>query len=99
MALVIMAIYSLYMLYLQLNMAGLRFAANISCMYKEAERMEDRYELARQGGFSAVECTYPYDVPIQVQHTTLCNIQHHTTLYNITSYNTIQHTTSYNITS
>ncbi|XP_003737517.1 putative hydroxypyruvate isomerase [Galendromus occidentalis] len=44
---------------------GLKFAANISLMFKELANMTDRYGEAAWRGFAAVECQFPYDVPIE----------------------------------
>lgn len=45
-----------------------RFAANISLMYTEWP-FADRFAAAADDGFSAVECQFPYDVPVdQLAH-------------------------------
>jgi len=44
---------------------GLKFAANISMMFKELVQVPDRYLEAAKRGFTAVECQFPYDVPIE----------------------------------
>ena len=38
----------------------LKFAANISMLFREVDEMSARYEAARKAGFEAVECIYPY---------------------------------------
>ena len=42
----------------------LKFAANISMLFTEAASLESRYALAKDAGFKAVECMFPYDVPL-----------------------------------
>lgn len=44
---------------------GLKFAANISLMFKELPNLADRYAEAARWGFRAVECQFPYEVPIE----------------------------------
>lgn len=41
----------------------LRFAANLSMLYLELPFL-DRFEAAARDGFAAVECLFPYDVPV-----------------------------------
>ena len=41
-------------------MPGLKFAANLSWMFAEAGGLPARYSAARQAGFTAVECGFPY---------------------------------------
>lgn len=43
---------------------GLKFAPNISLMFKELANLPDRYLEAAKRGFTAVECQFPYEVPI-----------------------------------
>lgn len=43
----------------------LRFAANISTLFKEYECLVDRYEAAKDFGFNAVETQFPYTVPLK----------------------------------
>ncbi|XP_013407464.1 putative hydroxypyruvate isomerase [Lingula anatina] len=40
----------------------LKFAANISMLFQEIEGLENRYKAAKEAGFKAVECTFPYEV-------------------------------------
>ena len=42
----------------------LKFAANMSMLFTEAASLESRYALAKYAGFKAVECMFPYDVPL-----------------------------------
>ncbi|XP_022691443.1 putative hydroxypyruvate isomerase isoform X2 [Varroa jacobsoni] len=44
---------------------GLKFAPNISLMFKELTNLPDRYEEAGRRGFRAVECQFPYDSNIE----------------------------------
>lgn len=39
---------------------NLKFCANLSFMYQEANNLLERYSLASKSGFSAVECAFPY---------------------------------------
>lgn len=39
---------------------NLKFCANLSFMYQEANNLLERYNLASKSGFSAVECAFPY---------------------------------------
>ncbi|KAK6639512.1 hypothetical protein RUM43_007785 [Polyplax serrata] len=39
----------------------LKFCSNLSFMFQESGSLLERYELARQAGFKAVECAFPYD--------------------------------------
>lgn len=38
----------------------LKFAANISMMFKEKPTLAERYEAAKDAGFKYVEATFPY---------------------------------------
>jgi len=44
---------------------GLKFAANVSMMFKELSSLPDRYHEAARRGFVAVECQFPYDTPLE----------------------------------
>lgn len=44
---------------------GLKFAANVSMMFKELDNLPDRYTEAAKRGFTAVECQFPYDTPVE----------------------------------
>ncbi|GLH10955.1 Putative hydroxypyruvate isomerase [Gryllus bimaculatus] len=39
----------------------LKFCANLSFMFQETASLLERYGLAKQAGFRAVECAFPYD--------------------------------------
>lgn len=43
----------------------LKFCANLSFMFQETASLLDRYKLAKQLGFKAVECASPYDFPLE----------------------------------
>ena len=44
----------------------LKFCANLTTMYvKETSSLLERYSLAKSFGFTAVECAFPYDIPIE----------------------------------
>ncbi|XP_023232168.1 putative hydroxypyruvate isomerase [Centruroides sculpturatus] len=43
----------------------LRFAANISTLFREYECLSDRYQAAKDFGFKAVETQFPYTVPVE----------------------------------
>lgn len=55
----------------------LKLAANISTMFKDGD-ISSRYELARELGFKAVECQFPYDVPMEKLRSRKldCNVEH-----------------------
>jgi len=38
----------------------LKFCANLSFMFQETSSLLERYQLARDVGFRAVECAFPY---------------------------------------
>lgn len=38
----------------------LKFCANLSFMFQEATSLLERYQLAKDVGFRAVECAFPY---------------------------------------
>jgi len=38
----------------------MKFCANLSFMYQESVSLLERYSLAKQSGFTAVECAFPY---------------------------------------
>ena len=42
------------------TMSGLRFAANLSMLFKECGDLITRFSRAKDAGFNAVECTFPY---------------------------------------
>lgn len=44
---------------------NLKFCANLSFMYQEAEYLIERYSLASKSGFSAVECAFPYSESLE----------------------------------
>lgn len=44
---------------------ALKFASNLSFMFTEAPSIIDRYQLAKQAGFKAVESGFPFDFSIQ----------------------------------
>lgn len=41
----------------------MKVAANLTFMFGEAGVLLARYKAARQAGFKAVECAFPYSVP------------------------------------
>lgn len=41
-----------------------KICANLSFMFQESISLLDRYSLAKQYGFNAVECAFPYDYPV-----------------------------------
>ncbi|XP_054277910.1 putative hydroxypyruvate isomerase [Macrosteles quadrilineatus] len=43
----------------------LKFCANLSFMYHESASLLERYHLAKQSGFRAVECAFPYSFPVE----------------------------------
>lgn len=44
----------------------LKFCANLSFMFTETtDNLLERYQLASQAGFKAVEFTFPYQYPIE----------------------------------
>jgi len=43
----------------------LKFASNLSFMFTEAPNIIDRYQLAREAGFKAVESGFPFGFSIQ----------------------------------
>ena len=43
----------------------LKFAANLSLLFTEASSLESRYALAKEAGFKAVECQFPYEIPLE----------------------------------
>jgi len=43
----------------------LKFCANLSFMFQESTSLLERYHLARQCGFQAVECAFPYSFPVE----------------------------------
>lgn len=43
---------------------ALHFCANLSFLFQENPSLLARYVLARSAGFRAVECAFPYDVPL-----------------------------------
>lgn len=43
---------------------SLKFCANLSFMFPESTPLLERYALAKKCGFSAVECAFPYDFPV-----------------------------------
>ena len=46
-----------------MSSSKLKFCANLTTMYvKESSSMLDRYSMAKDFGFKAVECAFPYDI-------------------------------------
>ncbi|CAH1774089.1 unnamed protein product [Owenia fusiformis] len=43
----------------------LKFAANVSMLFQENGTLDKRYKVAENAGFKYVECTFPYDIPIE----------------------------------
>ena len=43
----------------------LKFCANLSFMFQETASLLERYGLAKDAGFRAVECAFPYDYEIE----------------------------------
>lgn len=43
----------------------LKFAANLSWLFKETPCLRSRFALAKEAGFTAVECANPYSVPLE----------------------------------
>ena len=41
-------------------MSGLRFSANVSMLFKDTGDLISRFSSAKEAGFKAVECTFPY---------------------------------------
>lgn len=56
---------------------NLKFCANLSFVYQEANSLLDRYSLAAKSGFSSVECAFPYSDPLEkvVKAKTDANVQ------------------------
>ncbi|KAF0774098.1 putative hydroxypyruvate isomerase [Aphis craccivora] len=56
---------------------NLKFCANLSFMYQEANCLLERYGLAAKSGFTSVECAFPYSNPLEkvVQAKTDANVQ------------------------
>ncbi|XP_053995082.1 putative hydroxypyruvate isomerase [Hylaeus volcanicus] len=46
-------------------MTNLKFAANLSFMFKEAQSITERYKLAKEAGFTAVESGFPFGFTIK----------------------------------
>lgn len=44
---------------------ALKLAPNISMLFSEAGNLLSRYSVAQKFGFKAVECAFPYDLPIE----------------------------------
>ena len=42
-------------------MSSLRFSANVSMLFKESGDILKRFVSAKEAGFKAVECTFPYE--------------------------------------
>lgn len=42
-----------------------KFASNLSFMFTEAPNIVDRYQLAKQAGFKAVESGFPFGFSVQ----------------------------------
>ncbi|XP_014273617.1 putative hydroxypyruvate isomerase [Halyomorpha halys] len=42
----------------------LKFCANLSFMFQETASLLERYQLAKEAGFSGIECASPYDFPL-----------------------------------
>ena len=43
----------------------LKFAANLSLLFKEVESLPGRYAAAKNAGFKAVECVFPYEASVE----------------------------------
>ncbi|XP_049783206.1 putative hydroxypyruvate isomerase [Schistocerca cancellata] len=43
----------------------LRVCANLSFMFQETTSLIERYALAKEAGFRAVECAFPYEYPLE----------------------------------
>ncbi|XP_022109780.1 putative hydroxypyruvate isomerase [Acanthaster planci] len=43
----------------------LKFAANLSMLFKEIPDLAERYSAAKRAGFQAVEVSFPYDSPVE----------------------------------
>ena len=43
----------------------LKFCANLSFMFQETASLLERYGLAKEAGFKAVECAFPYDYGVE----------------------------------
>lgn len=56
---------------------NLKFCANLSFMYQEANCLLERYSLAANSGFSSVECAFPYSDTLEkvVKAKTDANVQ------------------------
>lgn len=56
---------------------NLKFCANLSFMYQEANHLLERYSLAAKSGFSSVECAFPYSDSLEkvVQAKSNANVQ------------------------
>ncbi|XP_025207381.1 putative hydroxypyruvate isomerase [Melanaphis sacchari] len=56
---------------------NLKFCANLSFMYQEANCLLERYSLAAKSGFTSVECAFPYSDSLEklVQAKTNANVQ------------------------
>jgi len=44
---------------------ALKFASNLSFMFTEVPNIIDRYQLAKQAGFKAVESGFPFGFSVQ----------------------------------
>ena len=43
----------------------LKYAANLSMLFKEIPDLAERYSAAKTAGFTAVEVSFPYDSPVE----------------------------------
>lgn len=43
----------------------LKFCANLSFMFQETSSLLERYQLAKDVGFRAVECAFPYEHSVE----------------------------------
>lgn len=42
-----------------------KLCANLSFMFQETTSLLGRYKMARDAGFKAVECAFPYEFPVE----------------------------------
>lgn len=53
----------------------MKVAANLSFMFGEAGGLLARYKAAKEAGFQAVECAFPYTVPAEEVASTLKELE------------------------
>lgn len=44
---------------------ALQFCANLSFMFQDTPTLLARYGVAKKAGFKAVECAFPYNIPVE----------------------------------